>query len=185
MGYETLFQIANSENQTAKDYAGWGAVAGLGSTFSSLAGSLIDYGTLKTDASSLYVQAGEVQLQAKQRANQLREQFINATGSYMFGAAQRGIAVQSGSVQSNLKRSAENLGQDIATMDKNAELKASALRTQANIAMSKAKAMKKVAYANAISGVANSVAGMGAAWGTSGATATPQKVAPVPGKKPF
>jgi hypothetical protein len=153
-----LIQMANEQNQTAKGYNYAAGGAGLGSVFSNFAASMIDYSTLRTDSASLYVQAGEVQLQAKQRANQLREQFINAASSYMFGAAQRGIAVQSGSVKSNLEHSAGNLGKDIDTMGKNAKLKALQLATQANIARDKAKGMRLAAYTNAINGTVSSIA---------------------------
>ena len=154
-----MINKGNDQYSLSQFNSAMGYTAGLGSTFSNLAGSFIDYGTLRTDAASLYVQAGEVQLQAKQRANQLRQQFINATGSYMFGAAQRGVAVQSGSVQSNLENSAINLGKDIDKMERNADMKALQLATQANIAKKKANAMMRTGYANAIGGIAQSIGG--------------------------
>lgn len=160
-----MINKGNDQYSLSQFNSAMGYVAGLGSTFSSLAGSLINYGALRTDAASLYVQAGEVQVQAKQRANQLREQFINATGSYMLGAAQRGIAVQSGSVKSNIERSAENLGKDIDTMQRNADMKSLALSTQANIAKKKASSMMRAGYANAVAGVAQNVSGIFGSYG--------------------
>ena len=154
--FQTLINRANANQKQSYTEQGWANIAGLGSTFSNLAGSLIDYSALRTDAANLYVSAGQVELQAKQRANQLREQFIQSAGAYMMGAANRGISVQSGSVQANLERSSENLGKDIQTMEKNAALQARAYITQAKIAETKAKAQKRVAIAGAISsGVQN------------------------------
>lgn len=160
-----MIDKGNDQYSLSQFNSAMGYTAGLGSTFSSLAGSLIDYGTLRADAANMYVKAGEVQVQAKQRANQLRQQFINATSSYMFGAAQRGISVQSGSVQSNLQRSSENLGKDIDLMQRNANLKSLALATQGNIARKKASSMMRAGYANAVAGVAQNVAGIVGTYG--------------------
>ena len=157
--FQTLLDSANENQRKAYNEKGWANVAGLGSTFSNLAGTLIDYSALKTDASNLYISAGQVELQAKQRANQLREQFIQSAGSYMMSAANRGVAVQSGSVQSNLERSAENLGKDINRMERNAALQASAYITQAEIARQKARTMKHVGIAQGISGTAQNIGG--------------------------
>lgn len=151
-----MIQQGNEQRLMSKEYQQYASIAGLGSVFSNFVGSIIDYKALKTDANSFYIQAGEVQLQAKQRANQLRQQFIESTGAYMFGAAQRGIAVQSGSVQSNLRRSAENLGKDVDLMQRNADLQSGALITQGNIAKSKANAMKTAAYTGLVSDLASS-----------------------------
>ena len=159
MSTEDLLKAAQEREKLGYEYQGWSNIAGLGSTFSNLAGSLIDYSALRTDAANLYVSAGQVELQAKQRANQLREQFIQSAGAYMMGAANRGIAVQSGSVQANLEHSAVNLGKDIATMDRNAALQARAYMTQAKIAETKAKAQKRVAIAGAISSGVQNVGG--------------------------
>ena len=170
---EDLLKAAQERETLAYQEKGWASVAGLGSTFSNLAGSLIDYSALRTDAANLYVSAGQVELQAKQRANQLREQFIQSAGAYMMGAANRGIAVQSGSVQSNLERSSENLGKDIDRMERNAALQARAYMTQAKIAEKKASAQKKVAIAGAISGVAQNIGGAFYNFGQAGSIKTP------------
>lgn len=152
--YQNLISLANANQEKANTYNKIQYGAGLASSFSNMAGSFIDYATLRADASNLNIQAGNVELQAKQRANQLRQQFIESAGAYMFGAAQRGIAVQSSSVQANLQRSSEALGKDIQTMEQNADLQASALRTQSKIAKIKARA-------GLVSGVASGIAGIG------------------------
>lgn len=114
----------------AKEYKSAG-YSQLGSMFGTMASGAVNYSALRTDAYSLGVQANEIELQATQRANQMREQFNTAVGNYMFSAARRGVAVTSGNVQSNIQGSAENLGKDIQTMQKNASLKAGLLRSQA------------------------------------------------------
>lgn len=157
--YADLLKAAQEREKESYEYQGWSSLSGLGSTFSNFAGTMIDYSALKTDASNLYISAGQVELQAKQRANQLREQFIQSAGSYMMSAANRGIAVQSGSVQSNLERSAENLGKDIQKMESNASLQAKAYITQAEIARQKARTMKRVGVAQGINSAAQSIGG--------------------------
>lgn len=170
-GNQDLIEMANANQQDANYYQKLQYGAGLASSFSSMAGSIIDYASLRTDATNLKIQAGTVELQAKQRANQLRQQFIESAGAYMFGAAQRGIAVQSGSVQANLQRSSEALGKDIQTMSQNASLQAKAYRTQAKIAKAKARAGLVSGIASGIGGIALSTAGLFG--GNAGGTETP------------
>ena len=107
--------------------------------FAQIVGSSINYSLLKTDLKQLETSAQNIELQAQERANQLRQQFISSIGSYQFGAAQRGVSVGSGSVLSNLESSAMNVGLDVQKAKKNASLQASALRTQAKIAKSRGK----------------------------------------------
>ena len=156
-------EYSNEDIQTLLDYAKEQkeqAVAakknaygmGMASSFSSLAGSFIDYANLRSDISNLRVQAGQVELQAKQRANQLREQFVQSIGTYMFGAAKRGISVQSASVRGNLQRSSEALGKDVQRMEQNAALQANAYRQQAKIAKKNAQAQL---YGSLIQGAAD------------------------------
>lgn len=158
--YQNLIDLANANQSKADTYQTIQYGAGLASSFSSMAGSFIDYATLRTDAANLNIQAGTVELQAKQRANQLRQQFINAAGSYMFGAAQRGIAVKSGSVQANLQRSAEALGKDIQTEQQNALLQAGAYKAQAKIAKAKARAGLASGIAKGTSGILLNTVGL-------------------------
>ena len=160
MADNDLIKMANANQSEANRWQKIQYGAGLASSFSSMAGSIIDYAALCTDARNLNIQAGTVELQAKQRANQLRQEFINSAGAYMFGAAQRGIAVQSGSVQANLQRSSEALGKDIQKMSQNASLQASAYRAQAKIAKAKARAGLVSGIANGIGGIALNTAGL-------------------------
>lgn len=157
--YQNLISMANANQQKADNLKAISYGSSLASSFSSMAGSFIDYQTLRTDARNFNVQAGNVELQAKQRANQLRQQFIDASSTYMFNAAQRGVAVQSGSVQANLRRSAESLGRDVQTMQQNAALEASSLKAQAKIAKAKARSQLVSGIAGGISNIALSTAG--------------------------
>lgn len=125
--YDYLLKAARGDyNESALKYGASG--------FSKIAGGFINYGALKTDAAQLRTQATSIEQQARERANLIREQFVEAMGAYQMNAAQRGISVGSMSVRSNLENSAVNLSKDIAKDKRNARMKANALRTQAKIA---------------------------------------------------
>ena len=109
------------------------------SGFSKMAGGIINYNALKADAAQLKTEANSIELQAKERANMIRQQFIEAAGAYQLNAAQRGISIGSMSVRDNLEHSAGAMGEDIRKMEKSAELKANALRSQAKIAKIRGK----------------------------------------------
>lgn len=171
-----------------KQYMLSGMTTGAGS-FAQMAGAALDYSLLKADAGNLYVQANQIELQAQQRANMLREQFLSSIGTYQYGAAQRNISVGSGSVVGNIERSAGKLGEDITTMQKSAGLEARALRSQATN-------MRKTAKANAVSSMLGAVGSLAGAVGsftmgyslwdkaTNPTLANGGKVAPVPPPKP-
>lgn len=130
--YSGLFKSAQDEyNKSATEYAA--------SSFSKLVGGFINYDALKADAAQLKTEASNIELQAKERANILRQQFVEAMGAYQMNAAQRGISVGSMNVRSNLEGSAMSMGEDIAKAERNAAMKASALRTQAKIAKIRGK----------------------------------------------
>ena len=119
--------------ELAGDRYKWSSYAGAAGAFAQMASGYMNYQALKTDAYALKVQANSIELQAQQRANQLREQFIGSVGAYQFGAAQRGVSVGSGSVRNNIESSAGSLGNDIARLKKSAGLQANAIRAQAKI----------------------------------------------------
>jgi hypothetical protein len=125
--YSGLLELAGNNYQ----YASYAGAAG---AFAQMASGVMNYQALKTDAYGLQVQANSVELQAQQRANMLREQFINSVGAYQMNAAQRGVSVGSGSVRNNIETSAGSLGKDIATIKKSAGLQANALRAQSKVA---------------------------------------------------
>ncbi len=120
------------------------------SAFAEAMGSAINYSSLKADASSARIQAENIELQAQQRANMLREKYNNAVGNVYFSAASRGGKVSSGSVRANLEQSAKNLGEDIASQEKNAKSRADAERMRA-------KALGKQANMQLVSGLVGSI----------------------------
>jgi hypothetical protein len=117
-----------------------GTSKSLAGDFSNIAGALINYSALKGDLRNYNIQANNVELAAKQQANQIRQQYIQAAANYSYNAARRGISVNSASVRSNLEGSAEAMGKDIQRMEQNAYLEANALRAKAKIAKTYGKA---------------------------------------------
>lgn len=130
--YSGLLEMAGKDYQMS-------AYMGGASAFSQLMSGYMNYNALKTEASGLKVQASNIELQAQQRANMLREQFVQSVGAYQMNAAQRGISVGSGSVRSNMENSSVALGKDISTIKKSSQLQANALRGQASIMKMRAK----------------------------------------------
>ena len=130
--YSGLLELAGKEYK-------WSSYAGAASAFAQMAGASMNYQALQTNASALKVQANNIELQAQQRANMLREQFISSIGSYQMSAAQRGVSVGSGSVRNNIESSSASLGNDINTLKKSAQLQANALRTQAKVSKMQGK----------------------------------------------
>ena len=133
------------------------ALAGGASAFAQIAAGQMDYKALRTNAAALKVQANSIELQAQQRANYLREQFIGAIGSYQFSAANRGVSVGSGSVRQNIENSAIGMGKDIQKAQKVAQMQASALRTQAKVAKIQARTEKVTGILGGISAVAGAI----------------------------
>lgn len=135
--------------QAGKYQKGQGALSMAGG-FADIAGSMIDYQALKGEMSNYRIQANQVELQAKQRANQLREQFLGAVGQYTTNASRRGISIASGSVRQNIESSAISLGKDIQRQDENARMQANVLRGQAKVYQRQAKGKMYKNIANSI-----------------------------------
>lgn len=137
--YSQLLTLAGERYKTAGIYGG-------ASAFAEMANAQLNYSALKTEYAQLNVQASNIELQAKQQANILREQFLNSVGTYQFGAARRNISVGSGSVQQNLMRSSENLGRDVQRVSENASMKAKALRSQAQMMKNRATLERNLGF---------------------------------------
>jgi len=101
------------------------------STAAEIGGLAIDYDMLKTQSLFKENQAQQIEIQAQEQANMLRESFNTMLGQETFTATRRGISTQSGSVRASKELSAKNVGEDIATTKASAKSKASALRSQA------------------------------------------------------
>lgn len=183
-GTNGLLDMASSQYKMS-------AMAGGASAFAQLMGGFMDARALKTNAKALKVQANDIELQAKQRANYLREQFISSIGSYQFSAANRGVSVGSGSVRQNIEESAMSVGKDIQKAKTTAQMQANALRTQAKVAKIQSRAAKMHGILSSMSSLAGAVASysMGSALGSSGTPSgspvTNGVSVPVPSKKPF
>ena len=185
-GINGLIDMASSQYKLS-------ALSGGASAFAKIASAGMNYQALQTNAAALKVQANSIELQARQRANMLREQFIGAIGSYQFSAANRGVSVGSGSVRDNIESSAISLGKDIQSAKQVAQMQANALRTQAKVAKLQAKSELVGGILGSVGTVANAVSswGIGSSLAnsiertyTKDLNASP-KTAPVPGLRPF
>jgi len=107
---------------------------GLGvDSLSKFGGLLSDYQSTKAEAYSMDVQASEIELQAQQRINQIRESFNDAVGTATFSATRRGVVAGEGSAGKNIEQSSIELGKDMALNKRSAKMKAKSFRTQAKI----------------------------------------------------
>jgi hypothetical protein len=138
-------EIMNTYLEQANKYKKRQSILTMAGSFADAVGSVIDYSALKGELSNYRIQANQVELQAKQRANQLREQFLGAVGQYTTNASRRGISIASGSVRQNIESSAMSLGKDIQKETENARMKANVLRGQAKVLKHKGKSQM---YAN-------------------------------------
>lgn len=127
-----FIERAKKQDEQAKIQRGAGVFAGLVGATQNL--------NIGLASSRFYkAQASEVELNAVQQANQLRQQFLGEVGNYAFTAGQRGVSVKSGNVQSNLTESSANLGKDIAEIDRSAASQSKALMAQGKIARARAR----------------------------------------------
>lgn len=138
-----------------------GTSKSLAGDFSNIAGALINYSALKGDIRNYNIQANNVELAAKQQANQIRQQYIQAAANYSYNAARRGISVNSASVRSNLEVSAEAMGKDIQRLEQNAYLEANALRAKAKIAKTYGKAERNRELTKSATNIFTTSMGMG------------------------
>lgn len=120
--------------------------------FSDLAGAGSEYANGKIAAANYRIQAGnmrgaasDVEIAARDSANALRKKYLGAIGSATAAAAARGADVNAagGVLQQDLERSSMELGDDMATMERNASRKAKSMRTQAEIYEKMAKGHEK------------------------------------------
>lgn len=134
--YKTLIGMTEEEINSYKSYKNTQNVA---SFMGGFADSLIDYSALQINAGFNETSADRIELQAEQRANNIREEFSSAVGNLSYSATRRGIASDSGSVKKNIEHSSENMGYNIKTMKDNAKGKADDIRFKNNMAKKQAK----------------------------------------------
>lgn len=126
MARKTYYSLLDDdENSKNSQNALYGA-----SALANIVGSTINYNLLKSQNASLGIQASQVELSALEQVNEMRQQFNENIGKVQYNATQRGIKTSSGSVQENLEHSAKNFGEDVQTIQKNAERQATVLRGQ-------------------------------------------------------
>lgn len=120
--------------------------------FSDLAGAGSEYANGKIMGSNYRIQAGnmrgqasDIEIAARDSANALRKKYLGAIGSATAAAAARGADVNAagGVLQQDLEKSSMELGDDVATMERNADRTAKSMRTQAGIYEKMAKGYEK------------------------------------------
>lgn len=126
-----------------------GASSAIGGAFQ-IGEAVINYSMLRAESMFADVQADQIELQAKQQANLLRENFNQAIGNELLSATRRGVDVRSAGLRASTELSAKNLGEDISTLKSNAESEAGRLRAQSKI-------NKRVAKAGLVSGILGGV----------------------------
>lgn len=100
--------------------------------FAELASGYINYNVFKTNALLAKNEANQIELNAKERANALREQYNAQIGNSISSMTSRGGKVSSGNLRDNLENSSIALGKDINQMQKNAESSARLKRLEAS-----------------------------------------------------
>lgn len=146
---ENLIDLSQEKYDKAGVYGDISYGTGMASLFTKAMGSFMDYSALKQELKNYDLQtfgtglaSQNVEIQATQMANKLRQSYIESAGNYLYNAARRGIDVNSGSVRSNLQRTAEDLGKDVQEINRNAEIEKKNLEMQA-IAQQATKKIKK------------------------------------------
>ena len=104
----------------------------------------VDYDKLKLTSSFKKLQARQLEIESKQIANQLRQQFTERAGQYQAIASQRGVKVGEGSAGVNVEQSARALGKDVQTLESNAKYQAGTLRREAKDIKATARGVQKL-----------------------------------------
>lgn len=146
---EDLITLANEKYDKADVYGRTSYATGMASLFTQGMGAILDYSALKQDLKNYNLQikgtelaSQNVELQATQMANRLRQQYIEAAGNYVYSAARRGVAVSSGSVQAGLMKGAEETGKEVQRIGREAEIEKKNLEMQ-KVALKAEKKIKK------------------------------------------
>lgn len=105
---------------------GIGALAEIG-------GSISSYFQGQTSADFMRLQAAQIELEAKQTGNRLREELYGNISKSFAGYAARGVDIGSGTPMTMAQMSMKEGGEDIQQINKNAKLKADVYRAQADI----------------------------------------------------
>lgn len=134
--------LSDQQKQTAM-LGGMGSIASIGSM-------AINYDMLKTENLFKENQAKQIEIQAQEQANMLRENFNVMLGQEAVQTARRGITQSSGSVRAGKELSAKNIGEDISSMKKTAKAKSDKIRAEASISKRSGKAQMFSSVASGI-----------------------------------
>lgn len=194
---EDLIELAKEKYDKSDEYGRTAYATGMASLFTQGMGSILDYSSLKQDLKNYNLQVKgvglstlSVDVQATQMANRLRQQYIEAAGNYAYNAARRGVAVSSGSVQAGLRKGAEDVGEAVQTIGRNAEIEKKNLEMQKVALKAQQKIEKHQARANLAMSAINlglqgaMLASMGAGSGVENMGGTKTGVVPLPTRKP-
>lgn len=139
-------------------------VKSMASGFADIANGYINYTALRTESGFLKNQADAVELAAKEQANNLRSEFIEAVGNANYDAARRGVKVTSANLWDNLERSSIDVNSDIRKSEENATSQARMMRMRAK---NMNKSARTALVTGAMSGISN-IAGGAATYGMGG-----------------
>jgi hypothetical protein len=121
--------VDNKELATARDNSN--IFSGMTSASELFVGAL-NANILQGNFESLQSTADEIELQAEQRTNILREKYNASVGDYKYTAVARGFDPESGSARQNVERSSMALGEDIQMTGDTAKRQADAKRREAD-----------------------------------------------------
>lgn len=147
---QDLIELSKEKYGTADSYGKTSYATGMASIFTKAMGSILDYSALKQELKNYDLQtfgtglaSQNVELQATEMANKLRQSYIESAGNYIYNAARRGVDVSSGSVRSKLQRTSEDVGKEVQNIQRNAELEKKNLQMQA-VALQSQKKIEKL-----------------------------------------
>lgn len=128
------FKSMNKDTLTkTRDMQLKSGVKSMASSFGELASNYINYNALKVENRLMKNQADAVELRAQEETNLLRQRFLGAAGSAVYGVASSGTKVSSGDLQDNLANSARDMGYDIDSHEESANRQARMIRGQAKM----------------------------------------------------
>jgi len=103
----------------------------------------INYDKLVGNAKQAEQQADNIEAQAMEQADLMRQQLNEYLGDAVYTSARRGVKVNEGSAKDHVELSSKAMGEDESTMFKNADKKAEEYRTMADEYRKSAKAQQE------------------------------------------
>lgn len=150
------FELAGYESLAA----GFSKAMGSFSTYQNIKNQSLQY---QAEAINAQTQASEIITQVSEKVAMMRKQFASNVGTAMQGAANRGISIGSGVVQSQIEAGSSALGNDINTIEGNAARQAKQLKNQAEYLKTASKTTSKNAKWGFLSDLAGAAGSFGKA----------------------